>query len=263
MSDGRALLLAVPLRHLVSAAGATAGPAILPAGGPGDLDGPPRPACRCGDGDRRGRRGGRRGDLARHLRAARALRAGDRPGRGDSADLEREHAVPGLPRRPPAGRDPDDIADSTRTTMTTRTTGRRATVLPRGLGPAAAPQGLVAVRQRAGRQAGSRRAVLPAPGADARRPARLSRRRSVDECLDLEVLGEAEAAHLPPEPGLLVAAERRPARPLGTVDADASRADPAGDPVGTLLSSRTRHRPTARSRCRWRSRPRPPRRRTR
>ncbi len=38
MSDGRALLLAVPLRHLVSAAGATAGPAILPAGGPGDLD---------------------------------------------------------------------------------------------------------------------------------------------------------------------------------------------------------------------------------
>jgi hypothetical protein len=32
------LLLAVPLRHLMSAAGATAGPVILPAGGPGDLD---------------------------------------------------------------------------------------------------------------------------------------------------------------------------------------------------------------------------------
>jgi hypothetical protein len=37
MSDGRALLLAVPLRHLVSADGAN-GPAILPAGGAGDLD---------------------------------------------------------------------------------------------------------------------------------------------------------------------------------------------------------------------------------
>ena len=38
MSDERALLIAIPLRHLESAATAPAETAVLPAGGPGDLD---------------------------------------------------------------------------------------------------------------------------------------------------------------------------------------------------------------------------------
>ncbi len=201
MSDERALLMAIPLRHLESAAERRRPSAVvLPAGGPGDLDAaaagmpvivmatdagdaevPPRPgappscgACPTSRG-RPGPTGSRH--LDRRSTPSRRLR---RPPTRDGRSDER--------RRSGRADDDDDVDDDD----DDEGVGPQSFLEVTDLQPL--PRERVAVRQRAGRQAGARRPVVPAAGPDARRPARLSRVGSVDERLDLEVLAEAEAA---------------------------------------------------------------------
>ena len=172
--------MAVPLRHLESAAGPRA---TLPAGGLGDLEaavaGQPVVVMATDAGDGEVPAATWRATFVRRVpheigtpwpdgvpptvvRRARGARGPCRCGRpfGRRSRPRRRRGPRG-----PRGRVGRRLG---------RRRGRRGPVVPRGHRPRAATARRVALRERAGRQAGARRAVLPAAGTHARHPSCVS-----------------------------------------------------------------------------------------